>query len=193
MAVSGTWDPRHLLFRHKNRCFSDKWLKFAKSWLAHWNSIHNWFYDRETFQSVSPIPYMHMVLEQCTPDISRSIFFQQLTRDTHSSPDRASYGCLAWYPSLTEVWPSNLVYCAWCCVIYTVQQSSPSHCQCAIIVWDEAVGEYLWMSVRCGWAGGERDHLGCLFAQPDPLFDGLGIGPAWDEPSDGLTNYYLNQ
>ena len=58
------------------RCFSDKRLKFAKSGLSHWNSIHNWSYKTwGAFQLTSPIPYRHMLWVQCTPYISRSIYF----------------------------------------------------------------------------------------------------------------------
>ena len=41
---------------------------------------------------------------QCPPDISRPLFLTQLTKDTHSSPDRARYGCLSvWGRSVTDV------------------------------------------------------------------------------------------
>ena len=53
---------------------------------------------------------------QCAPDISRSIFSKSLTKDTHSSPHRTSYGCLSWISSLIEVLPPNLL----CCVQYRI-------------------------------------------------------------------------
>ena len=65
---------------------------------------------------------------------------------------------------------------------YMVPQSSPSHCLCAILyhILDEGVHQPS-VNTRGRVSGvGERDHLRCLFAQPNPLFDGLGIGPAWD-------------
>ena len=58
-----------------------------------------------------------------------------------------------------------------------VPQSSPSNCLCVISyhILDEGVHQPL-VNIRGLVSGvGERDHLGCLFAQPNPLFDGLGI------------------
>ena len=44
------------------------------------------------------------------PDIARSLFSKQLTKDTHSSLVRARYGCHSWGRSLAEVLYPKLVW-----------------------------------------------------------------------------------
>ena len=53
---------------------------------------------------------------QCGAIMKRSIFFQLLTIDTHSSPVRARYGCLLWELTVINVLSQSL----WCCIQYQV-------------------------------------------------------------------------
>ena len=51
----------------------------------------------------------------CAPDISRSLLYKLFTKDTHSSPIRATCGYLSWVKILTKVYIRSR--CALCSVI----------------------------------------------------------------------------
>ena len=64
----------------------------------------------------------------------RRTYRHWFTKDSHSSPVRAKYGCLSWVRSLAEVLPLNLLHCAQ----YRVR--SPLHTNCP----DHAADLALW-------------------------------------------------
>ena len=56
--------------------------------------------------------YLRVYTTQCALPIYRGLFSPNNSRKTPITRPKVRYGCLSWVPSLIEVLPSNLLFCA---------------------------------------------------------------------------------